>query len=164
MRCATWRGWRATSPSCAPTVPSPPSSGSTRSATRSSRRFSARISGTRAAPVYNRGMSVHAPAATVALGIHRLLTDERRLVQGRRVGVLCNPASIDGSFRHTADLLFEAPSVTLGAIFGPQHGFRADVQDNMIETAHASDARLQVPVYSLYSEVREPTQEMLRGL
>jgi uncharacterized protein YbbC (DUF1343 family) len=109
-------------------------------------------------------MRVHAPAATVALGIHRLLTNERRLVQGRRVGVLCNPASIDGSFRHTADLLFEAPSVTLGAIFGPQHGFRADVQDNMIETAHASDARLQVPVYSLYSEVREPTQEMLRGL
>ena len=118
----------------------------------------------RAAPVYNRRMSVHAPAATVTLGIHRLLTDERRLVQGRRVGVLCNPASIDGSFRHTADLLFEAPAVTLGAIFGPQHGFRADVQDNMIETAHASDARLQVPVYSLYSEVREPTQEMLRDL
>ena len=117
-----------------------------------------------AAHVYNRGMNVHAPAATVVLGIHRLLTDERRLLQGRRVGVLCNPASIDGSFRHTADLIFEAPAVTLGAIFGPQHGFRADVQDNMIETAHASDPRRQVPVYSLYSEVREPTTEMLRGL
>ena len=100
----------------------------------------------------------------VTPGINRLLTDERRLVQGRRVGVLCNPASIDGSFRHTADLLFEDAGVTLGAIFGPQHGFRADVQDNMIETSHGSDARRQVPVYSLYSEVREPTQEMLQGL
>ena len=100
----------------------------------------------------------------VTPGINRLLTDERRLVQGRRVGVLCNPASIDGSFRHTADLLFEDAGVTLGAIFGSQHGFRADVQDNMIETSHGSDARRQVPVYSLYSEVREPTQEMLQGL
>ena len=109
-------------------------------------------------------MHVHAPAATVSLGINRLLREERQLLQGRRVGVLCNPASIDGRFRHSADLLFEEPGVTLGAIFGPQHGFRADLQDNMIESAHASDARRQVPIYSLYSEVREPTTEMLRGL
>ena len=54
--------------------------------------------------------------------------------------------------------------VTLGAIFGPQHGFRSDVQDNMIETPHARDARRRVPVYSLYSETREPTAEMLDGL
>ncbi|HVG84250.1 MAG TPA: DUF1343 domain-containing protein, partial [Vicinamibacterales bacterium] len=54
--------------------------------------------------------------------------------------------------------------VTLGAIFGPQHGFRSDVQDNMIETAHAEDAERRVPVYSLYSDTREPTPEMLAGL
>jgi uncharacterized protein YbbC (DUF1343 family) len=54
--------------------------------------------------------------------------------------------------------------VTLGAIFGPQHGYRADVQDNMIETRHASDPTRGVPVYSLYSETREPTAEMLKGL
>ena len=34
----------------------------------------------------------------------------------------------------------------------------------MIETPHACDARRQVPVYSLYSETREPTAEMLRGI
>ncbi len=102
--------------------------------------------------------------AIVALGIDRLLTTERRLVEGRRVGLLCNPASIDGSFRHSADLLFDDPGVTLATIFGPQHGFRADLQDNMIETPHGSDARRQVPVFSLYSEVREPSAEMLDGL
>ena len=53
------------------------------------------------------------------------------------------------------------PGVTLGAIFGPQHGFRSDVQDNMIETPHGDDCRRRVPVYSLYSETREPTAEML---
>jgi uncharacterized protein YbbC (DUF1343 family) len=46
--------------------------------------------------------------------------------------------------------------VTLAAIFGPQHGFRSDVQDNMIETPHRDDPSRRVPVYSLYSETREP--------
>src|SRR5215207_2753170 len=92
--------------------------------------------------------------AVVTLGIDRLLSTERHLVEGRTVGLLCNPASIDARFRHSADLLVEDPGVTLGAIFGPQHGFRADLQDNMIETPHASDARRRVPIFSLYSEVR----------
>src|SRR5690606_26675817 len=48
--------------------------------------------------------------------------------------------------------------------FGPQHGFRSDVQDNMIETPHAQDDDRRVPVYSLYSDTREPTAEMLAGL
>jgi uncharacterized protein YbbC (DUF1343 family) len=111
-------------------------------------------------------MTVHAAERTsiVTLGIDRLLTTERRLIDGRRLGLLCNPASVDGSFRHSADLLFDDPGATLAAIFGPQHGFRADLQDNMIETPHGSDARRRVPVFSLYSEVREPTPEMLDGL
>ncbi len=54
--------------------------------------------------------------------------------------------------------------MTLAAIFGPQHGFRSDVQDNMIESPHAHDCARRVPVYSLYSETREPTAEMLAGL
>ena len=102
--------------------------------------------------------------AIVTLGIERLLGPERQLVDGRRVGLLCNPASIDTAFRHSADVLFESPGVTLGAIFGPQHGFRADLQDNMIETPHGRDARRDVPVFSLYSEVREPSDAMLEGL
>jgi len=85
-------------------------------------------------------------------------------LRGKRIGLVCNPASVDGSFRHVVDLVLGSDNVTLGAIFGPQHGFRADVQDNMIETAHARDARRRVPVYSLYSETREPTAEMLHGL
>jgi uncharacterized protein YbbC (DUF1343 family) len=58
----------------------------------------------------------------------------------------------------------EQGRVNIGAIFGPQHGFHSDVQENMIESAHARDRRRQVPVYSLYSETREPTAEMLAGL
>ena len=98
------------------------------------------------------------------LGIDVLLDRDRRLVAGQRVGLVSNPASIDGAFRHTSDRLTDDPDVELAALFGPQHGFRSDVQDNMIETPHAKDPRRRVPVYSLYSETREPTAEMLRDL
>jgi uncharacterized protein YbbC (DUF1343 family) len=57
-----------------------------------------------------------------------------------------------------------APQLHLASIFGPQHGFRSDVQENMIETGHSADDILKVPVYSLYSETREPTGDMLRDV
>ena len=85
-------------------------------------------------------------------------------LQGRRVGVVCNPASVDAELRNTVDRLTALTGTTLAAIFGPQHGFRSDVQDNMIETGHARDEDRRVPVYSLYSETREPTAEMMKGL
>lgn len=98
----------------------------------------------------------------VRLGSDVLLASSR--LRGSRVGVVCNPASIDHRFRHVIDRLAGGDGVTLGAIFGPQHGFRSDVQDNMIETPHRDDPARRVPIYSLYSETREPTAGMLRGL
>ena len=77
---------------------------------------------------------------------------------------MSNPASVDANFQHIVRAIAVAPDVTLAAIFGPQHGYRADVQDNMIETGHAQDPTRGVPVYSLYSETSEPTAEMLDGL
>jgi uncharacterized protein YbbC (DUF1343 family) len=88
---------------------------------------------------------------------------DRQLLKGRTVGLVVNPASINARFEHAIDRA-EQSGVTVGAIFGPQHGFRSDVQENMIESDHARDARRQIPIYSLYSETREPTAEMLTGL
>jgi uncharacterized protein YbbC (DUF1343 family) len=93
------------------------------------------------------------------LGSDRLLASPR--LKGLRVGVLANPASIDGNFQHIVDRLAASPDWTLAAIFGPQHGFRSDLQDNMIETPHTKDKRRNVPIFSLYSETREPTPDML---
>jgi uncharacterized protein YbbC (DUF1343 family) len=109
-------------------------------------------------------MPTAAPARTVTLGIDRLLGPDARLIEGRRIGLVSNPASINGAYQHSVDLLFDHPGARLGAIFGPQHGFRSDVQDNMIETPHARDERRAVPIFSLYSETREPTADMLKGL
>jgi len=88
---------------------------------------------------------------------------DRQLLQGRTIGLVCNPASIDSAFRHVVDRA-AGGGVQVGAIFGPQHGFYSDLQENMIESPHGRDARRNVPVYSLYSETREPTAEMLAGL
>ena len=99
---------------------------------------------------------------TVRLGTDVLLSSAR--LRGKRVGIVCNHASVNPGFEHIVDRLAAADGVTLGAIFGPQHGFRSDVQDNMIETPHRDDPGRRVPVYSLYSDTREPTAEMLRGL
>ena len=100
----------------------------------------------------------------IKLGIERLLTEEVDLLSGARIGLLCNQASVNHSFSHAADLLFEHAAVNLTTLFGPQHGIRGDVQDNMIETTHASDKATGLPIYSLYSETREPTDEMLRDV
>lgn len=98
----------------------------------------------------------------VRLGSERLIASGS--LKNQRIGVVSNPASVDAELRHIVRVLATTPDVTLGAIFGPQHGYRADVQDNMIETGHAQDPTRGVPVYSLYSETREPTADMLKGL
>jgi len=93
------------------------------------------------------------------LGSERLLATNR--LRGLKVGILANPASVDHGFRHIVDRLAASGDFTLAAIFGPQHGFNSDLQDNMIETPHAEDPKRGVPIFSLYSETREPTKEML---
>src|SRR5262245_25265182 len=100
--------------------------------------------------------------ARVCLGLERLLASVD--LGGLCIGLVCNPASVDHDLTHVADRLAAHPRAWLVALFGPQHGFRSDVQDNMVETAHARDPRLGIPIYSLYSETREPTAGMLNGV
>ena len=98
----------------------------------------------------------------ITLGIEKLLKGSRKLLGSARVGLVCNQASVDHNLHHAADLFHEHPDINLTTLFGPQHGIRGDVQDNMIETSHGRDAKTGLPIYSLYSETREPTEEMLR--
>jgi uncharacterized protein YbbC (DUF1343 family) len=108
-------------------------------------------------------MSLRTGTKTV-LGIEKLLGAQIDLVRGARVALICNQSSVDHQLRHAADLLFEQSDINLTTLFGPQHGIRGDVQDNMIETAHAVDRQTGLPIYSLYSETREPTEEMLKDV
>jgi uncharacterized protein YbbC (DUF1343 family) len=100
----------------------------------------------------------------VELGLERLLEEGHDWVRGARVGLICNQASVDHSFHHAADLLHIYADIELRALFGPQHGIRGDAQDNMIETGHGVDRKTGLPVHSLYSETREPTDAMLQDV
>ena len=98
------------------------------------------------------------------LGVERLLDEKLNLIRGARVGLVCNQASVLPDLRHVADVFSEQTAFHLTTYFGPQHGIRGDVQDNMIETDHAVDSRTGLPIYSLYSETREPTEKMLENV
>lgn len=97
----------------------------------------------------------------VKLGLEKILEEKLHLLSNQKIGLICNQASVNHRFEHAADLFFENSDINLTTLFGPQHGIRGDVQDNMIETSHSLDKKTGLPVYSLYSETREPTGEML---
>lgn len=103
-------------------------------------------------------------SVSVKLGLEKILDEKLQLLKNQRVGLICNQASVNHKFEHAADLFFENSDINLTALFGPQHGIRGDVQDNMVETSHTTDKKTGLPVYSLYSETREPTEEMLKDV
>jgi uncharacterized protein YbbC (DUF1343 family) len=97
----------------------------------------------------------------LVLGLEKLLSERVDLLRGARVGLVCNQSSVDHELRHAADLFHDHREINLTALFGPQHGIRGEVQDNMVETAHSVDRKTGLPIHSLYSETREPTEQML---
>jgi uncharacterized protein YbbC (DUF1343 family) len=96
-------------------------------------------------------------------GIDRLLENPglRRPLEGRRVAVLAHPPSVTQNLTHTLDALAALPDIRLTAAFGPQHGLRGDKQDNMIESPDFNDPLHDIPVFSLYGNVRRPTAAMM---
>jgi uncharacterized protein YbbC (DUF1343 family) len=97
------------------------------------------------------------------LGLERLLDEPalRRPLDGQRVALLAHPASVTRTLEHALDALAALPDLRLTAAFGPQHGLRGDKQDNMVESGDFIDPDHGIPVFSLYGEVRRPTDEMM---
>jgi len=98
----------------------------------------------------------------VQMGLEKLLADAKlkRQLKGKRVALVGHPASVGASLVHAMDLLFEG-GVPLSCAFGPQHGLRGEKQDNMIESDDYLDPKYEIPVFSLYGQVRRPTPQML---
>ncbi len=101
----------------------------------------------------------------VVTGLERLINDVtlQESIKGK-IAYLCHSASIDSHFNTGVELLQKVFGKRLIKLFGPQHGFVTDVQDNMVETSHYVHPYFKIPVYSLYSETRTPTDEMLEGI
>ena len=96
-------------------------------------------------------------------GIDRLIAEPalQAPLLGKRVALLAHPASVTADLTHSLDALAALPGVTLSAAFGPQHGLRGDKQDNMVESPDFADPIHGIPVFSLYGEVRRPTDAMM---
>jgi uncharacterized protein YbbC (DUF1343 family) len=101
-------------------------------------------------------------SAMTLFGIDRLLADSklRKPLEGKRVALLAHPASVTRDLTHSLDALIAA-GVTISAVFGPQHGVRGDLQDNMMESPDYTDPTYGMPVFSLYGEVRRPTGQSM---
>jgi len=98
-------------------------------------------------------------------GLDRLIEDAelRKPLRGRRIALLAHPASVTAELTHAIDALAALEGIRLAAAFGPQHGLRGDKQDNMIESPTFHDPVHGIPVFSLYGEVRRPTDEMMQS-
>ena len=99
----------------------------------------------------------------IQFGLDRLLADPalRRPLVGQRIALLAHPASVTADLTHSLDALAALPDLNLSAAFGPQHGLRGDKQDNMVESPDFLDPQLGIPVFSLYGDVRRPTDAMM---
>ncbi len=101
-------------------------------------------------------------AAPVRTGAEVLAENDFESLSGQRVGLIANHTTrVDTS--HLVDRLAAAPTVELGAIFAPEHGFRGTAGAGEA-VANDRDSRTGAPVYSLYGDTRRPTPEMLEGL
>lgn len=102
----------------------------------------------------------------VVVGLERILADQKHLLKGKRVGLVCNPTSVTPDLKHAIDLFAAADGIDLKAIFGPEHGARGDVQ-YMVDVGEEKDAKTGLPVFSLYGKTKEslaPTKEMIADL
>jgi uncharacterized protein YbbC (DUF1343 family) len=100
----------------------------------------------------------------VLTGLDVLREESWSRLKGYRLGLLCNQASLDSRLRPAKEIIGHLLPGQLKVLYGPQHGYAGSEQDNMVETDHAYDPELDVPVFSLYSEVREPTKDMLEPI
>jgi uncharacterized protein YbbC (DUF1343 family) len=95
-------------------------------------------------------------------GIDRLLADAdlRKPLAGKRIALVAHPASVTADLTHSLDALIAA-GLNVTSAFGPQHGLKGDKQDNMVETADELDPAYNIPIFSLYGEVRRPSGQMM---
>ena len=103
------------------------------------------------------------PKVLTGLDLLKQDKDYQKSIKGK-IGLLCHNASIDRDFQHAIQTVQNLFGERLVKLFGPQHGLITDVQDNMIESNHFIHPYFKLPVFSLYSETRCPTEEMLEGI
>jgi len=102
-------------------------------------------------------------AQNIKTGLEALKSQNFKVLEGKRVGLITNPTGFDNNLKSTVDVLFEAKNVKLVALFGPEHGVRGDVHAGD-KVENMNDPKTGLPVYSLYGKTRKATPEMLKDI
>jgi uncharacterized protein YbbC (DUF1343 family) len=100
----------------------------------------------------------------VLTGLDRIREGHWKKLKGYRLGLLSNQASLDSRLHTAPEVISELLPGQLKALFGPQHGYRGQDQDNMVETSDSSDNTLNIPIFSLYADTREPLPHMFETI
>jgi uncharacterized protein YbbC (DUF1343 family) len=109
-------------------------------------------------------LAAHAdPAPKVKLGVDVLRDQNFAPLANQRVGLVANPASVDGNLIPTVDVLRGEKNVNLVALYGPEHGVWGDEYAGD-KVDDRKDPTTGLPVFSLYGKTRKPTPEMLAGI
>jgi uncharacterized protein YbbC (DUF1343 family) len=101
---------------------------------------------------------------SILTGLEKFLKDDLKRYHGKRLGLVCNATSVDRNLNHSVKLMHLHPDANLCAIFGPQHGIYGETQDNMVEWESYRDLHSGLPVFSLYSQTRIPSPDMMDAL
>jgi uncharacterized protein YbbC (DUF1343 family) len=99
------------------------------------------------------------PRIPVRTGLDRQAASNWSLFRGRRIGVLSNHTGVDREYRHLVDRM-HVDGVTIGGVFGPEHGFRGSAQAGGSEGT-GIDARTGLTVYDAYVASQAKWQQML---
>ncbi|OIP63842.1 MAG: DUF1343 domain-containing protein [Nitrospirae bacterium CG_4_9_14_3_um_filter_53_35] len=100
----------------------------------------------------------------VHTGLQQIKSNPPGFLKKNRIGLLVNPASVDSGLVHSRVIFGELCGRNLKALFAPQHGIFGEKQDNMMESPDSVDRELGIPVFSLYSDTRKPTPEMMNEM
>jgi uncharacterized protein YbbC (DUF1343 family) len=92
----------------------------------------------------------------VKFGIDVLRDDHFKMLEGKRIGIVANPASVDANLISTVTLLTAAKNLKVVSLFGPEHGIWGDeyagesIKDRI-------DPHTGLPIYSVFGKTRKPT-------
>jgi uncharacterized protein YbbC (DUF1343 family) len=99
----------------------------------------------------------------VKTGLDVLFRHRKGTLSGKKIALVANPSAIDSSYRFILDLFLEEQSWQIAALWGPEHGLRAELQDqDWSESFH--DPKTGLPVYSLYGRDLKPTAGMMQEI
>lgn len=113
------------------------------------------------ATMLNCKVDVSAQPQQVLTGIDVLESQQFTPLLEKKVGLITNHTGFNREWRSTIDLLYGAKGVQLVALFSPEHGIRGTVD---AKVASSIDSVTGLPIHSLYSDTRRPTDEMLRNI